>query len=497
MVSVKLTSEFIRRSVLSLGVALFSVSSVAQNDRVPLPDMGNSASAILTEKEEEAYAGALIRQMRAYDILMDDPQISAYFKNMGYRLVAQSDRPDKPFHFVVLNEPHINAFAAPGGVIALHSGLILAADTEHEVAGVLAHEVAHITQLHLYRAFENSQRMSIPIALAMLGLVLAGGGSGDAVTGALMSGSALSQQMQINFTRHNEYEADRIGMTTLSLAGYDPAGMAGFFGRLNRLTRANGEGPPEFLRTHPVTVNRIAEAENRAQNMPPAPPSSGLDFYLMQSRLRALLASEPAKTIRFFRTELDKSNPPARRTALNFGLAISLQRRGEFDEARELLEDLLEQDSDRLSYLLQLSDLELEQQQDEFALQRLGSLYHSFPGNHAIAMQYSKALLARKDPQRAETASIILRQQLLHQEADPAMYALYARAANIAGDHVRATEAIAESYYQRGGIEEAIEQLEKLAREHELNYYEQSRVSARLTELRIQFAEMRDKEQSS
>jgi predicted Zn-dependent protease len=182
---------------------------------------------------------------------------------------------------------------------------------------------------------------------------------------------------------------------------------------------------------------------------------------------------------------------------LNYGLAISLQRRGEFDEARELLEDLLEQDSDRLSYLLQLSDLELEQQQDEFALQRLGSLYHSFPGNHAIAMQYSKALLARKDPQRAETASIILRQQILHQEADPAMYALYARAANVAGDHVRATEAIAESYYQRGGIEEAIEQLEKLAREHELNYYEQSRVSARLTELRIQFAEMRDKEQSS
>ena len=191
MTRVKRYTQNWQRCAVALLTTLFSLSGIAQNDRIPLPDMGNSASGILSQKEEEEYAKVLIRQMRAFEVLVEDPQISAYFENMGFALVAQSNRPEKPFHFAVLDEPRINAFAAPGGVIALHSGLILAAENEHEVAGVLAHEVAHITQLHMYRAFENSQRMSIPIALAMLGLILAGGGSGDAVAGALMGGSAI------------------------------------------------------------------------------------------------------------------------------------------------------------------------------------------------------------------------------------------------------------------------------------------------------------------
>jgi len=497
MTRVKHYKQKWQRCLLALFIALFSLSSIAQGDRISLPDMGNSASSILSQKEEQEYAKALLRQMRAYEILVEDPLISAYFENMGFRLVAQSNRPDKPFHFVVLDESRINAFAAPGGIIALHSGLILAAENEHEVAGVLAHEVAHITQLHMYRAYENSQRMTIPIALAMLGLILAGGGSGEAIQGALMGGSALSQQMQINFTRANESEADRIGITTLSLAGFDPYGMAGFFSKLNRLTRPNGEGPPEFLRTHPVNVNRIAEAENRASNMPKVKHTSGLGFYLMQARIRALLDDKPAEVITWFRNQLNEGYSRDRDNALNYGLAIALQRQGEFKEANTILEGLLEQDPSRLGYQLQLADLDLEQKKDQQALQRLGRLYHNFPGNHAIAMQYSKALLAREDPQRAETASIILRQQILFRDEDPVLFALYAKSANIAGDHVRATEAIAESYYQRGGVREAIEQLEMLEKDFELDYYQRARVTARLMELRIQMVEMGDEERRS
>ena len=316
MITVKHTQSILARALLVLAIVTCSVASTAQTDRIPLPDMGNSAGNILSQNEERQYAKALLRQMRALDVLVNDPLINDYFQAMGFKLVAQSDKPEKEFHFVVLNESRINAFAAPGGVIALHSGLILAADSEHEVAGVLAHEVAHITQLHLYRALESSQRMTIPIALAMLGLVLAGGGSGEAVQGALLGGTAMSQQMQINFTRHNEYEADRIGITTLSLAGYDPEGMAGFFSKLQRLTRPNGEGPPEFLRTHPVSVNRIAEARNRALNMPRVQPGNGLEFFLMQSRLRALVESKPVDAIAWFRDQLEKGHTEARNTAL-------------------------------------------------------------------------------------------------------------------------------------------------------------------------------------
>ena len=159
-------------------------------------------------------------------------------------------------------------------------------------------------------------------------------------------------------------------------------------------------------------------------------------------------------------------------------------------EAGGLLEELLGKDPSRLAYQLQIANLALERNRDSEALRRLGRLYHNFPGNHAIAMQYSEALLKSKDPQQAETASVILRQQTLYRDEDPTLYAQYARAANIAGDHVRAGEAIAESYYQRGGVREAMEQLEMLTREDDLDYYERSRVSARLMELRIQMGDL-------
>jgi predicted Zn-dependent protease len=492
MARIERFDKLLLRVVLAISIGAVSLASVAQTGRIPLPDMGNSASNILSEKEESEYAKALVRQMRAYEVLVEDPQLEAFFSDMGFSIVAHSDRPDKAFRFVVLDEPNVNAFAAPGGLIALHSGLILAAENQNEVAGVLAHEIAHITQLHLYRAFENAQRMSIPLALAMLGMILAGGGGGDVVTGAVMSGQAMAQQMQINFTRHNESEADRIGIQTLSLAGYDPTGMATFFSKLQRITRPNGEGPPEFLRTHPVTVNRIAEAMNRAQNMPRPEPATGLDFYLMQARARALLEGTPGDAIAWFRERLDADPPEVRKNAHEYGLAIALQRTREFDEAAKLLGRLLEAEPDRLAYQLQVADLDLERGLEEQALRRMARLYHNFPGNHAIAMQYSKALLHSNDPQQAESAAIILRQQTLYREEDPALYELYARAANIAGDHVRATEAIAESYYQRGGVHEAMEQLERLARENDLDYYQRSRVTARLMELRIQLSEMRE-----
>ncbi|MDH3940150.1 MAG: M48 family metalloprotease, partial [Xanthomonadales bacterium] len=180
------------RLILVLLCVFTSLASVAQTEQLDLPDMGASANSILSRAEEAEYAKALLMQMRAYEVLNEDPLISAYFEDMGFRLAAHSDRPDKAFTFVVINQPVVNAFAAPGGVIALYSGLILAADDENEVAGVLSHEIAHITQLHLYRAYENQQAMTIPIALAMLALVLVGGGGGEAIQGAVMGGQAAA-----------------------------------------------------------------------------------------------------------------------------------------------------------------------------------------------------------------------------------------------------------------------------------------------------------------
>jgi len=478
------------RLCLALLVFSASLTSTAQTDRLALPDMGASADSVLSRKEEEEYAKALVRQMRAYEVLNEDPLITAFFEDMGYRLVSNSDRPDKSFTFVVVDMDIVNAFAAPGGVVALYSGLILAADDENEVAGVVAHEIAHVTQQHIYRAIENAQAMSIPMLLAMVGLILVGGGSGEAIQGAIMGTQAAAQQAMINFTRQNEAEADRIGIQTLALSGYDPRGMGEFFEKMNRITRAMGEGPPEYLRTHPVTVSRIAEADSRAQNMPIPPPSDGRDFYLIQARLRALVENDPAKALEHFEFVRQRADMnEARGDALDYGTAIALQRQGKYQEARRILLNLMERDK-HLAYEIQLADLDMASGHTSAALDRLAGLYHSFPGNNAISMEYSRALLREKDKVQAETASVILRQQILAHNDDPALFELYAHASNDAGNTIRAKEAIAESYYLRGGVHEAVLQLQELIKRKDLDYYERARVTARLNEYQIELAKM-------
>ncbi len=486
MVSINKAYGIIRQTLVAVLVASISLSSIAQTDRVYLPELGNSASNVLSNAEEKEYAAGLVRQLRAYELLVEDPQINAFFSSMGFKLVAHSDQPKAAFTFVVLDQPVINAFAAPGGVVALHSGLILLAETQDEVAGVLSHEIAHITQLHMYRAFEKAKTMNVLAMLAMMGLILASGGNGEVITGAVLGSQAVAQQASINFTRHNEIEADRVGIRTLAATGYDPQGMADFFSKMGQTNRANGEGPPEFLRTHPVSVNRIAEAEDRIQNLPKVVPDEGRQFYIVQSRLRALLEGNPLKAINFFETELKKEQSDAKKDGLLYGLAISLQRNAQYDRARDILDDLIEHQPATLAFQLQLANLNVKDGKVDEATTMLRDLHTIFPGNKAIALEFGNALLTNNDPEFAKEASDILKKQLSTQKDDPALYALYARAANLAGDTVKATEAMAESYYQRGGLQEAISQLEGLERQDDLDYYERARVNARLIELRIE-----------
>lgn len=489
MIRVKQKYGLLKQFLIAVLVTAISLSSVAQTPRVNLPELGNSASNVLSNAEEREYAQGLIRQMRAYELLNEDPLINDFFSNMGFRLAAHSDQPGAAFTFVVLDQPIINAFAAPGGVIALYSGLILMAETQDEVAGVLSHEIAHITQLHMYRAFEKGKEMNVLAMLAMLGLILASGGNGEVIQGAVMGTQAMAIQAQISFTRHNEVEADRVGIRTLSGAGYDPQGMADFFEKMGQNSRANGEGPPEFLRTHPVSVNRIAEAKSRIQNLPKVTPDDGRQFYIVQARLRALLEDDPKTAIEHFKTELAKPLTDARRNGNLYGLAIATQRNAQWDEAEAILSDLLEKEPSQLAFQLQMANLHRKRGNPQQAIDSLAELYLSFPGNQAIALEYGQALLSQRDPQAAETASKVLRQQLTNRKDDPELYALYAQAANLAGDEVRSIEAIAESYYQRGGTAEAITQLESLEKRSDLDYYARARVSARLMELRIEAGE--------
>ncbi|MGB0514705.1 MAG: M48 family metalloprotease, partial [Wenzhouxiangellaceae bacterium] len=392
------------------------------------------------------------------------------------------------FEFHVVEDASLNAFALPGGHVVLHSGLILKADRPEQMLGVLAHEIAHVTQNHLARGVAEQQRVSLPIMLATLGLVLIAGAAGaldgESAQGLLASGSGLAQQMQINYTRQNEAEADRIGIQLMARAGYDPSGMAQFFETLNRWSRSMGSGPPEYLRTHPLTVSRVAEARDRAEQLRAPARRDDPMFQLVQARLRVLMTNHPSNAISWFEENLERAEDEA--LGLRYGLALALLRATNLGAAERRIDDLLERDPDQQLFRMLHGELRLAQGRHGEALEIYRNLYRDYGHSGPIVIAYAEALLHEKDSDQASLASSLLREQLRRTPDDIRLTELLARAADRAGDEIRAAEAVATNYYQRGGLPQAIEQLERILQRDDLDYYARARISARLDQMRIE-----------
>ena len=264
--------SFLLAAVLTL---LFAAPHAgAQENR--LPDIGSSAGSVLSPSQQREYGEMLLAQLRHYDLVLEDPLVDSWLRSTGTRLASASDQPEQPFTFFMMRDRSINAFATLGGYIGLNVGLVLTAESEDEVAGVLAHEIVHVTQNHVLRSVERAQRDSVPMFLAMLGAIALAAGSdssssGDAGMAAIASIQGLALQRQIDYTRSNESEADRIAMRTVARSGYDVHALARMFERMQAVSRVNQgterERLPEYLRTHPVTTTRIAEARTRAEQI--------------------------------------------------------------------------------------------------------------------------------------------------------------------------------------------------------------------------------------
>jgi len=489
-------AQWVVAGSIVLGSIVLGSIAAEGNDGILLPDLGGTSTRVLSAEDEQTFPRDFERFMRANKLLVEDPMIAEYFEDMGFRLVAESARPAADFHFFVLRDPNINAFASVSGVIGLHSGLILLAKDPNEVAGVVAHEIAHVTQDHLARGMENQQQVSLPTMIATLGLALAASaaGSPDAGQAVLLSGMSLAQQFQINHTRQSEAEADRVGIRLLARGGYDPSGMTRFFERLNMYSRSMGDGPPEYLRTHPLTVNRIAEARSRAASLARGDHRSDELFAFVQARLRVLMEIYPERAVDYFRTRLDNRQAPP--DAMRYGLVLALIEANDFDAAETHLTTLLDRQPNRQIYRLALADLELARGRIEDAVEITADLYRLYPGSRMVTTQYARTLMHERDPGRAERAAEVLRRYLQNHPDDLAMTELYARAAAQSGNNVRAAEAIADSYYLRGGVNEAIEQLERVSERDDLDYYQRARINARLTELRSEFLRMDPRERN-
>lgn len=470
------------KSIVPRLLALMLAANVQQAtaDDLALPDMGDTSQTALSGNDERQLGEAFMRQIRQSLHVVDDPEVSDYIQSIGQRLAAQAEGSSQPFTYFVVQDPGINAFAGPGGFIGVNSGLILATRSESELAAVMAHETAHVTQRHIARTVEATQRMTIPAAAAMLAAILLGSKSGQLGQAAVAMTAAGSVQHQLNFTRSHEEEADRVGMQFLVHAGFDPQAMASFFERLQQANRYSGDSLPAFLMDHPVTESRIAEARSRAAQYAPHQVHDSAQYALMTAKQRVLSAESPGRALEYFRQALKDSQTGGRDTA-RYGYALALLAREDYAGARKQAHELLAKDPDRVTYLILLARIEMESGNPRTAMKIFSDALQLYPDNHALTVYYAQSLMQAG---QAGKARALLQEYVRDKESpEPELYRLLARAQGDAGFPVDGHESMAEYYYLMGQSHPAIEQLKLALRLSKDDFYRTSRVEARLRQL--------------
>jgi predicted Zn-dependent protease len=480
--SAGLNPTVLLRQLIALACALSLILSPAVGADEELPDIGNPADTVLSRDQELQIGRAIYRSLRDTGRIISDPEIQEYVQDIGQKLGAQAQDGGYRFRFFVVDDPAINAFALPGGYIGIHSGLIMATANESELAGVMGHEIAHVTQRHISRAIFANQRASILTMAAMLGAILVGavaGGGGDAVQGAVAAAQGIQAQQQINFTRSNEYEADRVGVRTVSDAGFDPMGMPSFFETLARQTGPLASQAPEFLRTHPVTVNRIAETRQRAAALPKTEAVDATGFGLARARLLVLTSATPEQALARLHGEQGEA---ARAGAIGteYGIALAKLQLGEAREAREMLELLEKANPEVIPFHtgLAAADLALGDTASAFAVYE--KAMRLFPRNVPLTVRYAEALLQHGN---AKQAHAILLDLLNTVPPTPEQARLIARAASAAGDTADAHYYMAEFHLLNGDLDLAADQLRVALGIPGLDNVQRARFNSRLEEV--------------
>ena len=458
-------------------VALLIGSVVYANDDLRLPNIGDSSGGIISPHLEHRLGMALLREVRKQGLLVDDLEIENYINSIGYRLAANSDDNTLPFVFFVLNNPQINAFAAPGGVIGINSGIILNSQSESELAGVMAHEIAHVTQRHMARSFEKAGQLGLSSTITMLGAILVGIIDPNAAQLATAIAAGTSVQAQLNFTRANEEEADNIGIQLLARAGYDPFGMPNFFRRLQEASSGQQNESLEFLRTHPLTSSRIAESLTRADRYPRKSYGDSLNYELIRAKIRARSYKSPHDAVKMFEAKLKSEG---HEDSLRYGYVVALMGAGEYQKAKQQSRILLSQNQENISYLLMAAQIEEKHNNYAGAMEIYRKAQAIYPNYRPLTLAYAKALLDSEQPVEAEK---LLQDYNRKNEPDDRYYSLLAQAQAQFGKVAESAITQAEYYYSRGDTQLAVEQLQFVQRQHKLGYYLRSRVSARLTQL--------------
>lgn len=445
-----------------------------------LPKLGDASSAVISTEQEYKIGRAWLRQLRAQAPIIQDPLIHDYLYELVYRLASNSELQNPQLEMVVIHSPDINAFAVPGGILGMNGGLLLNARSEDELAGVIAHELAHLSQRHFARSLERSQNTSWASLAALLASVaIAATAGGEAGMAALATTQAAAIDAQLRFSRANEQEADRVGMQTLARSGMNPGAMADFFEALQRNMRYYGTLPPEFLLTHPVTESRITDARARAAQLPARPNSNSLEFLLMKARVQVLFAQDTNATILDLQTQ--RKNSPQMVEAVEYGLACAYHKANQLDLALETIDRLVKYRPQRITYLATKAEILGQMGRYDDAVTELQKALKYSPDNFVLSTLYGSALIRNDQP---EDAIKVLRYQTTQRDNFPLLWNLLAEAHGKSNDRLGVYQAKAEYYFLYGRTMTAIEQLQYALPLAEKQFQVAARINTRIEEMR-------------
>lgn len=449
---------------------------VGDND---LPDIGSSGDAVWSQSEEYRIGLSVVRQLREQGQILEDPEVTEYIQSVGSRIAAQATEGGQRFTFFVVKDGGINAFALPGGFIGVNYGLILATENESQLASVLAHEIAHVTQRHIARSVRAQGRQSLATtAMVVAGILLGAMAGGDAAQAAIAIAQGSAIQQQINYTRSNEYEADRVGISFLASAGFDPFEMPEFFEIMGRRNTVVGQQVPEFLMTHPVTTNRIAESRNRATSYPRKNVSSSLGYELIRERVRVVGGASDDDLRPYY-----EARGGQRRASLGeqYGAAIAELRTGHASDATATLGKLYADHDGNPMLAASLGEAQMAAGDADAAFATFRSALRVSPRNVPLTVRYAQALLKAD---RAREAHMVLLDLFNNVMPTPEQIRLTAMAASAAGDTGDAYYYMSEYHIASGNLPLSIQQLELALAAPNLTGVQRQRFQARLDEIR-------------
>lgn len=469
--------------LIVVGVFLLPCAAIQADG---LPDLGELERSGLSQQTERRLGEQIMQEIRRDPAYLDDPEVASYIGQLGQRLAAHGEGVRQPFEFFVIKDSMLNAFAMPGGYIGVHTGLVLAARSESELAGVLAHEISHVTQSHLARSFGKQSQTQLATLLSLAVAVLAARSNPDLAVGAAMTGQAAGIQQQLNYSRDFEREADRLGLNLMEQAGYDTRGMASFFERMLQFGRLYENNAPGYLRTHPLTTERITDMENRIAQRSYRQVADSEEFGLVRAKLKAQEGT-PGEAVADFAIQL-KERKYLAETLVRFGYAHALMRYNKLTDAAAEVATLRQLKLE--SPLLETLDAQvrLKRQDTQGALRVLRAAGQRYPHVRALTYALIETQIAGGD---APAALVGTQKELQLTPGDARLFAMQAKTYAALGKRLHQHRAQAEAYLLDGMLAPAIEQLELARKAGDGDFYEQSQVDARLRELKQRKLEQR------